>query len=402
MGSGSIRWFAWRAALAAAVAVAGCGAEDAEIGDRSQDIIGGVALRSARYDAVGAFGYADGAGGFFATCTGTLITPSVVLTSGSCYTFPGDNFVIGPDARAPRQVATVASLAWDAQGSGFVLVRLTAPVPGVAPIEVALLDPARQGTRFVGVGYGVQTTRFQQGTRRAGSMTFQGSGGAVMPMLFGSYQAFVAEVATDFFPDLDVHDPANQEWLISFYEGWSVTASQAWFGGATGDAQACFVDHGGPMLLTEGGTTALHGVMSWLLPPTERLPCDYGAAYEVITPAAKDFIDYELACAGIPRQGTCDGTAVVRCASREEGGYRPLRTDCGDLGLMCGRDEAGELGCVDDPCDGIAPAGQCDGDIAIRCSRPAEGPRRPLDLDCSELLQTCGFVDGEVACVDPT
>jgi hypothetical protein len=397
--SGSIRSFAWGAALAAAVT--GCAAEEPATAGSSEEIIGGVALKSARYNAIGAFGYGDGAGGFFASCTGTLITPSVVLTSGSCYSFPGDSFVIGPDVSAPLQVATVASVVSDPLGSGLTLVRLTAPVTGVTPIGVALLDASRAGTRFMGVGYGVQNTDYAAGTRRAGSMTFQGTDGPVLPMLFDSYQAFLDEAAGRFFPGVDVDDPANQEWLISFYEGWLVSAGQAWLGGGAGDAQACYVDYGGPLLLTEGGTTALYGVMSWFLPSTDRLPCDYGAAYEAITPASKDFIDYELACSGIPRAGTCDGTSVVRCATPEEGGYRPLATDCGELGLICGIDDAGELGCVDDPCDGIAAAGQCEGDVAIRCSRPEEGPRRPLDIDCSELLQTCGFVDGDVACVDP-
>jgi hypothetical protein len=398
MRSGSIRTFARGAALAAALA--GC-AEEPEVGGSSEEIIGGVALRSARYNAVGAFRYSDGASGFFASCTGTLITPSVVLTASSCYTFPGNEFAMGADVNAPAQVATVASVVWDTQGTGLTIVHLAAPVVGVTPIGVALLDAARVGTRFMGVGFGVQNNDYETGTRRAGSMTFQGTDGPVMPMLFDSFEAFLAEAAPRFFPGVDVDDPANHEWLLSFYQGWVLTPGEAWFGGGAGDAQACYVDYGGPVLLTEGGTPSLYGVTSWFLPQTDRLPCDYGAAYAAITPVAKDFIDYEVACTGIPRAGACDGTTVVRCATPEEGGYRPLRTDCGDLGLICGLDEAGELGCIDDPCEGIAPEGQCEGDVAIRCSRPTEGPRRPLDIDCSELLQTCGFVDGEVACVDP-
>jgi hypothetical protein len=198
-----------------------------------------------------------------------------------------------------------------------------------------------------------------------------------------------------------VNDPNARDFLQYYYDSFYVRADAAWLGGAPGDAQACHGDHGSPAVLTEGGTARIYGVTAWFLPATDRAPCDYGAAYEAITPSAKDFIDYELACGGIPRDGLCEGTEVVRCATPEEGGYRPLRTDCGELGLMCGIDEAGELGCVEDPCDGIAPEGQCEGDVAIRCSRPEEGPRRPLILDCSEILQTCGFEDGQVACVDP-
>jgi hypothetical protein len=399
MRSGKTRSFACGAALAAALA--GCAGEEAELGGTSEEIIGGVALRSPKYNAIGAFAYPDGAGGFYASCTGTLITAQAVLTSNSCYTYPGGNFVIGPDIAAPVQVATVASVEYDPQGGGLTIVRLTAPVTGVTPIGVALLDESRLGERFMGVGYGIRNTDFESGTRRAGSMTFQGSNGLVFPMLFDSFENFLASAAGRYFPGVDVNDPGNQEWLRQFYEGWAIGINEAWFGGAAGDAQACYGDYGSPALLTTGGTASLYGVTSWFLPSTERLPCDDGAAYTAITPSSKDFIDYELACGGIPRDGVCEGTEVVRCATPEEGGYRPLRTDCGELGLICGVDEAGELGCVEDPCDGIAPEGQCEGDVAIRCSRPEEGPRRPLILDCSEILQTCGFEGGEVACVDP-
>jgi hypothetical protein len=395
---GSTRSFACGAALAAALA--GCAGEEVELGGTTEEIIGGVALRSPKYNAIGAFSFPDGSGNFVAGCTGTLISDRAVLTTTNCYLYPGVNFVVGPDVAAPLQVATVESVEVAPQGS-VQIARLSAPVTGVAPLGVTVLDASRIGTRFMGVGFGVRDTEYQSGTRRAGSMTYLGTDSNAFDILFGSFEGFVADGALQFFPHLDIDDPDVREFLHFFYDGFVVASDHAWLGGAPGDAQACHGDHGSPALLTEGGVPRVYAVTSWFLPATDRLPCALGAAYAAITPSAKDFIDYELACSGIPRAGTCDGTSVVRCATPEEGGYRPLSTDCGELGLICGVDDAGELGCVDDPCDGIAAAGQCEGDVAIRCSRPEEGPRRPLDIDCSELLLTCGFVDGEVACVDP-
>jgi hypothetical protein len=395
---GSTRSFACGAALAAALA--GCAGDEVELGGTTEEIIGGVALRSPRYNAIGAFAFPDGSGSLFASCTGTLISDRAVLTTTNCYLYPGVQFVVGPDVAAPLQVATVESVEVAPQGS-VQIARLSAPVTGVAPLGVEVLDASRIGTRFMGVGFGVRDTAYQSGTRRAGSMTYLGTDSNAFDILFGSFEGFVADGALRFFPHLDIDDPDVREFLRFFYDGFVVASDHAWLGGASGDAQACHGDHGSPALLTEGGVPRVYAVTSWFLPATERLPCDLGAAYAAITPSAKDFIDYELACSGIPRDGVCEGTEVVRCATPEEGGYRPLRTDCGELGLICGVDEAGELGCVEDPCDGIAPEGQCEGDVAIRCSRPEEGPRRPLILDCSEILQTCGFEDGQVACVDP-
>ena len=72
-------------------------------------------------------------------------------------------------------------------------------------------------------------------------------------------------------------------------------------------------------------------------------------AYARMTPVTTDFVDYEIACPLIPRAGTCEGATAVRCATLDEGGYRPLRTDCAELGLICGVDETGDLGCVAPP-----------------------------------------------------
>jgi hypothetical protein len=123
--------------------------------------------------------------------------------------------------------------------------------------------------------------------------------------------------------------------------------------------------------------------------------------YATLNPISLDFIDYELNCPMIPREGTCDGLNIaVRCATLDEGGYYPVNTDCSELGQICGVDELGEIGCTDDPCEGLPPEGVCDGTTAVRCSLPDEGPRRVVSTDCAILGMTCGIEDGAVACVD--
>src|SRR5690606_26813385 len=112
--------------------------------------------------------------------------------------------------------------------------------------------------------------------------------------------------------------------------------------------------------------------------------------------------DYETQCPLIPREGTCDGpTVAVRCADPDEGGRRELRTDCGELGLFCGLDEDGAIGCIEDPCEGLPPEGVCDGDVAIRCSSPEEGRRRVVTTDCAAQGARCAIVDGTATCVIP-
>ena len=129
---------------------------------------------------------------------------------------------------------------------------------------------------------------------------------------------------------------------------------EAWFGAGPGDAQSCKGDSGGPITARVGSETTVFGVASWVLASLVLEPegqCELdGGAYASINPVTLDFIDYETHCPLIPREGTCEGeTVAVRCASPDEGGRRALRTDCGELGQVCGVDETGALGCIDEP-----------------------------------------------------
>jgi hypothetical protein len=221
-------------------------------------------------------------------------------------------------------------------------------------------------------------------------MSLRGIGGNHAENLFGSFEGFLAH-----YPELGLSFPAEEAYpLFDLLDG-----HEASFGNAPGNAQDCYGDSGGPIVRMVGGALTTYGVVSGGVGSLELI-CDWGGVYSVFGPVASEFIERALACPMIPAEGMCVGDTAVRCATPDEGGYRPLETDCSLIGFVCGQDEAGELGCTPDPCEDIPAEGMCDGDVAIRCSEPGEGPRRVIETDCALLGGSCGADEaGELACI---
>jgi hypothetical protein len=230
-------------------------------------------------------------------------------------------------------------------------------------------------------------------------MTLKATRGSAFAAAFGSFADFVTRGAPRLFPDLDPTSPAGLAALQqAFDQEQLLDGIEAWVGGGPADAQACVGDDGGPITAQLGGATTVFGVASWSLQVNGACELD-GTAYASMNPVSLDFIDYETHCPLIPRAGTCDGpTVAVRCATPGQGGRRELRTDCSELGQVCGVDGNGALGCIDDPCAGLPPAGTCNGDVATRCSLPGEGPRRVVTTDCSALGESCTLDGGAPVC----
>jgi hypothetical protein len=117
---------------------------------------------------------------------------------------------------------------------------------------------------------------------------------------------------------------------------------EAWLGGDHDDADLCHGDEGGPALRTVDGALTVFGVASWF-----PRGCYGGAIYAIVSDAVVDLIARETACPLIPAAGTCDGDVAIRCSAPGEGPLRPLSTDCSTLLQTCGFDDAGAVACVD-------------------------------------------------------
>jgi len=356
-----------RAAAAAAIALCGvtlgCSTDEPDPGTQGvlhEEIIGGFPATGAQLNAIGAIARVVN-GQLVPFTTGTLISPTMVLATKHNLRSITDvaqvKFLIGPDAFAPLRAVPVRGFAVEPtvsggltdNGSDVGILHLAEPIVDVPLLAVAALTDDRIGSRMVGVGYGAQNSAGVRGTRRAGSMTVQATSGSALAAAFGTFDTFLARGGDALPPGVDPRDPANRPFLQQVYDTELLLPGiEAWIGGGPEDAMACQGDGGAPVIAQVGARTTVFGVSSWRYAPSDLACQPIGAAYATMNPIALDFVDYEAHCPLVPRAGTCESPVIaVRCARGDEGGRRVLRTDCGQLGQVCGFDAAGALGCVD-------------------------------------------------------
>jgi hypothetical protein len=385
-------------ALAATAACADAsGAESRELTRRDQSVIGGVPAFSPKLAAIGAlaleFDVTDPATGEVEhvvdqKCTGTLIGPRTVLTAKHCMEpfqriKPGERavFAIGADSRAPDLTVDVVDMVGaplDEGGFVFVghdvaIMRLASPVRNVKTARVGTLDRRMIGEPFVGIGYGVQDNDESFGTRLAGTLTLDALEGPILELMFGGdFDAFVASVRRA-IPDLP--DEALPELREEFENTLLLPGKEAWAGGLrSDDANTCFGDSGGPLTRVRDGRPVVYGVVSGG-PDSEELICDHGTVYAIFDREARDFIARELLEDG--------GVQCVREAF--DHGYARSIAD------TVAREEQG--------CGNVSELGQCDGKVAVRCTKENEGPRRITRARCDLLGQTCALTSqGEAVC----
>jgi trypsin len=345
--------------LAAAIAIGtvggGCVADgEPDTDSVSGEVIGGVPAFSRKLNAVGAILKLRPNGIFDEHCTGTLITPTMVVTAEHCIegSTPAElQFAIGPSSFEPERVITLRGFAAETTieggvlglGSDVAVLHLNEAVTDVELPTIAAFDPALIGQRFSALGYGVQNNDEDFGTRLAGSLTLRGpTGGNPLQLIFGSLEGFLAngDDITDFPPD-------DETRALAFADERMIDNYEALFGGAPGDADVCFGDSGGPIIRRINGKLVTYGVTSWGYNSATQT-CGPAAIFAVFGPATRRFIEREAACPLVPVEGMCDGDVAVRCTLPNEGPLRSVRNDCAELGMTCGIDgTTGTVGCVD-------------------------------------------------------
>lgn len=351
----------------------------------SSDIIGGVDAKSARLDAVGAILYRDQNGALQELCSATLIGKQQILTAKHCavsfqQVAASDAgpaglsetryidtlslfFAIGWDARAAARTVPLDGVTlcneynggWIGNGCDFSVYHLASPVTDIKPLRLAstTLDDASLNKRFIAIGFGAQNVAETAiGTRKAGSVTLRATHGAPLHTLF-PLDAFTTAVEKDEGAALAIN---SADALKQIYDMELKAGYELFVGAAPGDVQVCHGDSGGPLLANVNGELVIQGVASAVGLSGARLPCNMGAIYAAPGPAAQQLVKDALT----------------------------------------------------DPCEGIPAFGRCDGDVAVRCTNPDEGPRRVVKTDCAELLQHCaggndadgGDAGATVSCVD--
>jgi hypothetical protein len=426
-------------------------------------IIGGVPATSASLDAVGTLGFMEPvdaepgqpppAGSATATrgpalaasdapsetyrifCTASLLGESAVLTAHHCVkaarvlALLGKSvyFGIGGDDGHPKrlieavafQVAPIEHGGRGDQGSDVAVALLAEKVTDVEPIGVAQPTPAEIGQRFAIVGFGrIDYAQTLSPMRRVGSATLRALSGNIYDFMFGGYQGFrtwaeatlgpddagtatvageadawndgsndaasdagiddgsMADARADAASDAGIDDggmadaqadapidsasaegggDASGGWeerLQRAYAGGMLLADyQGLVGGELADAMPCHGDSGGPLARWDGARLVAYAVASMTVPTERGHKCGASSVYATFGPTTLAFLEQARSwtdpCAGIAPGGQCDGAVAVRCTTPREGDRRVTRTDCAAVGQACGTDSDGAVACVD-------------------------------------------------------
>jgi secreted trypsin-like serine protease len=123
------------------------------------------------------------------------------------------------------------------------------------------------------------------------------------------------------------------------------------FGGTEGDAQACYGDSGSPIVKADKqGKLVAYGVVSGGV-GSSTLVCDFGGVDAIFGPEVMTFLQEAQAwvdpCSGMSTSGVCKGRKAQRCTNPNEGPRRPIEFDCSLIGQVCATQRDGSAGCSD-------------------------------------------------------
>ncbi len=278
------------------------------LGEANQGIVGGTAVTSSGYAAVGALVfYLPDVGVLDVFCSGTLVAPQAITTARHCtpnIDLANESglvpaFAIGPDAFNPTALIPITDyvnapaapppelgLLQDG-GRDVAVVHLADAPAGVTPARLGLFESRLMGTKFDIVGFGVNNAQFFYGQQFIGKATARAQSGTWYPLLFNNnFNAF----RTFYFND----SPGAQRTEAEARLWWKTFKLETKFellaGGLPGQAVACFGDSGGPLLLgTTASTLTTYGV-SFAVEGTISSACGLGGGYLVFNKTMLDFV----------------------------------------------------------------------------------------------------------------
>lgn len=299
----------------------------------ASDIIGGIDATNADFDPVGYLAFQTSQGG--AACSGTLISPTAVLTAKHCAmenpnqegsgTFLDQGkvyFVVGQDPRQPRSVTEAVSVevaplfagGYTNHGSDVAVYTLKTPITNVAPLAVASAPPAASdvGTSFIAIGYGQQGGG-KSGTRKMGAVRLEAVTGAPLKKAFSSVDDLISWTQA-----AQGGAPLSSQWtdyLRAEYDAPLADDYELYVGAPEfqGEVQGCHGDSGGPLLRRENGKLVVYAVVSTGVAPSDK--CERGGMYATFGAATRKMIahavgdhcapgaDNRLVC-GLPAEAT--------------------------------------------------------------------------------------------------
>ncbi len=337
-------------------------------------------------------------------CSGTVVSPTAVVTAEHCLTNLELRVRFGEDAREPYAERGVASIAVEPDGADLAILQLSQPAPADVtpiPIDDGSVTTAVVGSRTDMAGYGTREDGDLERRFVASpitSVTFEEiavDGGGQRGLCFGDSGGPLLWLADDGVRVAGVLSSGDASCVAD--DRYTRLATRSRFiRDEIDDLETVALPvcrDGG--LSVEGDCEDRQHLLTCSSLGLERRRCasDEVCGWSSVTGSHACLPAEEAACPGIPASGRCDGDTVRWC---DEGTVRSR--DCAACGERCVEDpDDGTSGCTAELCSGVSESGRCAQDVVEYCD--PEGRFR--QLDCRSIGQVCTVTSGVAGCVIP-